>query len=164
FKISNFNNLIAPIDGMYTFTVSAAGVMDLAGNMGTGSSSATWVLVTSAPAAPTNLAITPNTGSTPGLTDTGAVTLTGTLAHSGLAAERRAGPPGGGLPPLPGTSFPTAPTPPAGANPLAVTASDAAGNVSPPATFNVFVDETPLTISSIAAVTPNPRNVPVDSV
>ena len=32
------------------------------------------------------------------------------------------------------------------------------------ATFNVFVDETPPTISSVAAVTPNPRNTPVDSV
>ena len=34
FEISNFNNLISPIDGTYTFTVSAAGVMDLAGNTG----------------------------------------------------------------------------------------------------------------------------------
>ena len=39
FAISNFNNLILPIDGTYTFTVSAAGVMDLAGNTGTGSAS-----------------------------------------------------------------------------------------------------------------------------
>ena len=63
-----------------------------------------------------------------------------------------------------GTSFSMALNLPAGANQLVVTADDAAGNVSPSSTFNVFVEETPPTISSVAAVTPNPRNTPVDSV
>jgi hypothetical protein len=45
-----------------------------------------------------------------------------------------------------------------------VSADDAAGNISPSTTFNVFVNQTPPQISSVAAVTPNPRNTPVDSV
>ncbi|MGO8897662.1 MAG: beta strand repeat-containing protein [Isosphaeraceae bacterium] len=164
FEISNFNNLISPIDGTYTFTVSAAGVMDLAGNTGSGSASDTWVLSTAAPAAPTDLAIAPNTGATPGLTDTGLVTLTGTLSESGLAVDVADGNTDLGFATVNGTSFSIALNLPAGANQLEVTADDAAGNVSPSSTFNVFVEETPPTISSVAAVTPNPRNTPVDSV
>jgi hypothetical protein len=80
FAISNFNTLLLPIDGTYTFTVSAVGVMDLYGYTGTGSASDTWVLDTTPPAAPT---ISPNTGATPGLTDTGDVTLT----ETGLAVD-----------------------------------------------------------------------------
>ena len=164
FEISNFNNLIYPIDGTYTFTVSAAGVMDLAGNTGSGSASDSWVLLTSAPAAPTDLAIAPNTGATPGLTDTGAVTLTGTLSELGLTVDVVDGNTDLGYANVTGTSFSIALNLPAGANQLVVTADDAAGNVSPSATFNAFIDETPPTISSVAAVTPNPRNTPVDSV
>ena len=164
FEISNFNNLIPPIDGSYTFTVSAAGVEDLAGNTGTGSASDTWVLLTTPPAAPTDLAISPNTGATPGLTDTGAVTLTGTLSESGLTVDVMDGTTDLGFATVTGTTFSIALNLPAGANQLEVTADDATGNVSPSASFNVFVDESLLTISSVAAVTPNPRNTPVDSV
>ena len=164
FEISNFNNLIPPIDGTYTFTVSAAGVKDLAGNTGTGSASDTWVLLTTAPVAPTDLAISPNTGATPGLTDTGAVTLTGTLSESGLAIDVMDGTTDLGFATVNGTTFSIALNLPAGANQLEVTADDAAGNVSPSASFNVFVDESLLTISSVAAVTPNPRNTAVGSV
>ena len=164
FEISNFNNLIPPIDGTYTFTVSAAGVKDLAGNTGTGSASDTWVLLTTPPAAPTDLAISPNTGATPGLTDTGAVTLTGALSESGLTVDVMDGTTDLGFATVTGTTFSIALNLPAGANQLEVTADDAAGNVSPSSTFNVFVEETPPTISSVAAVTPNPRNTPVDSV
>ena len=49
FEISNFNNLVSPIDGTYTFTVSAVGVEDLAGNTGSGIASDTWVLLTTPP-------------------------------------------------------------------------------------------------------------------
>ena len=164
FEISNFNNLIPPIDGSYTFTVSAAGVKDLAGNTGSGSASDTWVLLTTPPAAPTDLAISPNTGATPGLTDTGAVTLTGTLSEPGLTVDVMDGTTDLGFANVNGTSFSMALNLPAGANQLEVTADDAVGNVSPSSTFNVFVDETPLTVSSIAAVTPNPRNTAVGSV
>ena len=52
----------------------------------------------------------------------------------------------------------------AGANDLVVTATDAAGNVSPAADFNVFFNDTPPQVSSIATATPNPRNTAVDSI
>jgi hypothetical protein len=164
FAISNFNNFLLPIDGTYTFTVSAAGVEDLAGNTGSGSASDTWVLVTAAPTAPTDLAIAPNTGATPGLTDTGAVTLTGTLPESGMAALVMDGNTDLGYANVTGTSFSMALNLPAGANQLVVTADDAAGNVSPSSTLSVFVDESPLQITSIAGPAPNPRNTAVGSV
>ena len=53
---------------------------------------------------------------------------------------------------------------PADATELEVTAQDASGNVSLPAVFNVFIDLTAPTVSSIAPVTPNPTNTPVSSV
>ena len=164
FEVSNFNNLILPIDGTYTFTVSAAGVMDLAGNTGSGSLSTSWDLETMAPAAPTGLAISPNTGASPGLTDTGLVTLTGTLSESGLAVDVMDGNTDLGFATVTGTSFSIALDLPAGANPLEVTADDAAGNVSPSTTFNVFVEQTSLEISSITEPAPNPRNTAVGSV
>ncbi len=161
FEISNFNNnLIFPIDGTYTFTVSAAGMKDLAGNTGSGSLSDTWVLQTSGPTAPTNLAISPNTGITPGLTNTGLVSLTGSLGEPDLTVKVMEGNTNLGFATVSGTSFSIALNLPAGANQLEVTAMDAAGNVSPSSTLNAFVDETRPTISSVASVTPNPRNTP----
>ena len=164
FAISNFNTLLLPIDGTYTFTISAVGVEDLYGNTGTGSASDTWVLDTTPPAAPTDLTIAPNTGGAPGLTNTGAVTLTGALSETGLSVDVMDGNTDLGYANVTGTTFSIALNLPNGANQLVVTADDAAGNVSPSATFNVFVNGTPPQISSVAAVTPNPRNTPVDSV
>jgi hypothetical protein len=149
FAISNFNNLLLPIDGTYTFTISAGGVEDLYGNTGTGSASDSWTLITTAPAAPTGLAISPNTGATPGMTDTGSVTLSGTLPAAGLSVDVMDGNTDLGYANVDGTSFSIALTLPTGANDLTATAIDAAGNVSPAATLNVLVDENPLTISSV---------------
>ena len=59
-----------------------------------------------------------------------------------------------------GTSFSIALNLPAGANQLEVTADDAAGNVSPSSTFNVFVDETPPQISSVAGRHSEPEEYP----
>ena len=166
FEISNFNNLVAPVDGTYTFTVSAAGVEDLAGNVGSGTASDTWVLLTTPPAAPTDLAISPNTGVSAGLTDTGAVTLTGTLSEPDLTVDvfDAATNTDLGFATVTGTSFSIALNLPAGSNPLQVTAVDAAGNSSPAADFTAFIDVTPPTVSSIATPSPNPRNTPVSSV
>ena len=164
FEISNFNNLVSPIDGTYTFTVSAAGVQDLAGNVGSGTASDTWVLLTTPPAAPTDLAISPNTGVSAGLTDTGSVTLTGTLAESGLTVVVSEANAELGTATVNGTSFSIALNLPAGSNTLQVTAVDAAGNTSPAAEFTAFIDVTPPAVSSIAGPSPNPRNTPVSSV
>ncbi|MFI5458474.1 MAG: SdrD B-like domain-containing protein [Isosphaerales bacterium] len=164
FAVSNFNNFLLPIDGTYTFTVSAAGVMDLYGNSGTGLLSTSWDLVTIAPAAPTDLAISPNTGASAGVTNTGLVTLTGSLAESGLSVDVMDGHTDLGYATVSGTTFSMALNLPAGANELQVTATDAAGNVSPTSTFNVIAGETPPAITSVAAITPSPRNAPVASV
>ena len=89
FEIGNFNNLVFPIDGTYTFAVNASTVRDLYGNPGTGTASDTWVLDTGAPDAPTNLVISPDTGefSSDGITNTSDVTLTGSISAPGLRVE-----------------------------------------------------------------------------
>ncbi len=161
FAISNFNTLLLPIDGTYTFTISAVGVEDLYGNTGTGSASATWTLITTAPTVPTNLAITPNAGASSGLTDTGSVTLTGTLPETGLSVDVMDGNTDLGYANVTGTSFSIALTLTAGANDLSVTATDAAGNVSPAATFNVLVDENPLSITAVTGPATSATNSPV---
>jgi hypothetical protein len=76
-------------EGTYTFTVNGAGIQDAAGNAVAGAATASWVVDLTPPAAPTNLAITPDTGvsSTDGITNTGAVTLTGTLGEPGLRVQ-----------------------------------------------------------------------------
>ncbi len=163
FEITNFNNLIYPIDGTYTFTVSAVGVEDLYGNTGTGSGSASWDLLTTAPAAPADLAISPNSGGNPGQTYTGMVTLTGTLSEPGLTVNVMNGNTDLGYATVNGTTFSMALDLPAGASTLEVAATDAAGNVSPTATFDAFVDDAALQISSIATPVPNPTNTPVGS-
>jgi RHS repeat-associated protein len=170
FQVTNFNNFLLPIDGTYTFTVSAGGVMDLYGNTGTGSASATWELITTPPAAPTDLAISPNEGGSPVLTGTGSVTLTGTLSESGplddsgLTVDVFDGNTNLGYATVDRNSFSMALNLPAGANDLEVTVTDAAGNVSPAATLNVLVDESPVQITSVAAPMPNPTNAPVASI
>ena len=120
--------------------------------------------MTSAPAAPTDLAISPSTASSPELSDTGLVTLTGTLPEPGLSVDVMDGTTNLGYANVTGTTFSLALDLANGANPLDVTADDGAGNVSPAATLNVFVNETPPQISSLAAVGPNPRNSPVGSI
>ena len=127
FAISNFNNLLLPIDGTYTFTISAVGVEDLYGNTGTGSASATWTLITTAPTAPTDLAISPSTGVSPGLTDTGSVTLTGTLPETGLSVDVMDGNTDLGYANVTGTTFSIALDLPVGANDLSVTADRCRG-------------------------------------
>ncbi len=164
FQVTNFNNFLLPIDGTYTFTVSAVGVEDLFGNTGTGTASVSWVLDTTAPAAPADLAITPNEGGSPVLTGTAMVTFTGTLSEPGLTVSVADGNTILGYATVNGTSFSMALDLQAGANDLEATATDAAGNVSPMGTLNVLVDESPLQVLSIAAPVPNPTNTPVSAV
>ncbi len=153
-------------NGTYTLTVNGADVSDLAGNAGTNSLSTFWVESTSLPAAPTDLAISPNTGISPGLTDTGAVTLTGSLGATGLTVNVFDVTTNTDLgdATVTGQSFSIALNLSIGANQLLVTAEDAAGNTSPTSIFNAFIDETSPTISSFAPVSPNPTNTAVASV
>jgi hypothetical protein len=152
--------------GTYTLTVNGTDVSDLAGNAGANSLSTSWVEDTSLPAAPSDLAIAPNTGISTGLTDTGAVTLTGTLGATGLTVDvfDATTDTDLGAAAVNGLSFSLALDLPAGATELEVTAEDAAGNTSPAAIFNVFVDETSPTVSSFALVPANPTNTAVGTV
>ena len=69
--------------------MNGAGISDLAGNAATGSVSESWVMDTTAPAAATNLAITPDNGmsATDGLTNTINLTFTGSLPEEGLTVR-----------------------------------------------------------------------------
>ena len=118
------------------------------GLAGTNSLSATWLLETAVPAAPSNLAIVPNTGTSPGVTDTGAVTLTGNLGGTGETVDVYDVTTGTdlGQASVTGTSFSFPLNLLAGTTKLSVTATDVAGNVSPSAAFTIFVDETAPTV------------------
>ncbi len=153
-------------NGIYLLTVIGADVTDLAGNAGANSLETAWVMETTVPAAPSNLAITPNTGISPGLTDTGALTLTGSLAGRGFSVDVFDVTTNLDLGPAPvtGTSFSFPLNLPAGTTELALTAEDSAGNISAPADFTIFVDETAPTIASFTPVSPNPTNMPVGAV
>ncbi len=155
-------------DGPYTFVVNLAAVKDLAGNAGQGSGSVSFVVDTQAPAAPSNLAIrTASGGARPsGVVNSTAVTLTGSLAEPGLtvhAVDATSGIDLGDAV-VSGTTFslPIQFTGP-GNHHLVVNAIDAAGNVSSDATFDVFVDLTPLTVTGFSTVA-SPRTSPVSSV
>jgi autotransporter-associated beta strand protein len=161
FEVGNFENLIAPVDGDYTFTVGAAGVSDLAGNSGTGSSSVSWDLVTTGPAAPANLAISPNTGiSSSGVANTNAagVVFTGLLSEPGLAVEVSENGTALGYATVTGAAFSEDLTLQAGTNDLAVYAVDAAGNVSPITDLTAFYDAAALadTVPPTSSVSPLP--------
>ncbi|HWE97612.1 MAG TPA: CARDB domain-containing protein [Tepidisphaeraceae bacterium] len=156
FEIGNFNHLIAPVDGDYTFTVSAAAVRDLYGNLGTGTASAAWTLDTTAPAAPTGLAISPDDGASPNdsVTDTGNITLTGSVLEPGLRVEVY-----DGLSTkladavVTGTTFSAALTLGPGVHALRVYAVDPAANISASTTLNVQIDATPLS-ATFAPIVP----------
>ncbi len=140
FEVSNFENLIVPIDGQYTFTVNTGGIQDLAGNSGTGSSAVSWNLVTAPLSAPTNLAISPDTGysSTDGITNVSNVAFTGTLSEPGLTVYVSID---GNLLPnvtVAGTTFSQNLTLQPGKNTITVYAVDSAGNVSATTSYTAY--------------------------
>ena len=87
YEIAGFNWVVGQ-QGTYTLTVSGAGVQDLAGNVGSGTASASWVMDTTPPAAPTNLLVSPAT-LTSGTWNTGTthVEVTGTLPENNLTVQ-----------------------------------------------------------------------------
>ena len=124
------------------------------------------MLLTTPPAAPTNLAISPDNGisSSDGLTDTGSVTLTGTLAESGLTVVVSEANTELGTATVNGTSFSIPLNLQAGSEALQVTAEDAAGNVSPVGLFTAFIDLTPPSVSSFTGPSPTIRNSSVSTI
>jgi len=167
FQVSGFNNFIYPVDGTYTFTVSAAGVQDLAGNSGVGTTSDTWVMDTTPPDPATNLAITPSAGvSASGtvLTNTGNVTLTGTVDQTGLLLDVYDGATEVITDaPITGESISAGLTLSSGLHDLRVHVVDAAAGVSPDSLLDVLIDPIAPTVT-IAPIAPNARATPVNDV
>jgi hypothetical protein len=153
--------------GTYLFMVSAAGVADLAGNAGTGSTNESWQIILGAPAAPTDLFITPDLGisSTDGLTSTNAITLFGTIATNNLTVRVFDATVGSdlGTATVTGTNF-SAPLSFTieGMHHLQITAVDAAGNVSTPSFFELFLDIVPP--AAIIQQVPSPSYAAVSSI
>jgi subtilisin family serine protease len=85
YRITGLGGLTAA-DGSYRLDVNAGGVTDLAGNAGLGIRTIAWSKDASAPTAPLNVAITPDTGvsAADGLTSATSLTLTGQLREAGL--------------------------------------------------------------------------------
>jgi hypothetical protein len=131
--------------GTYSLTVNAAGISDLAGNAGSGSTNESWTMILEIPATPTNLAIAPDLGisSTDGLTSTNNVTFSGTVGASNLTVRVYDATTSTDLGPaiIAGTNFSiylsfTV----EGLHQLQANAIDVAGNASLAAFFNLFLD------------------------
>lgn len=73
-------------EGTYELTINGSDIFDLAGNQGSNSLSQSWVLDLTAPAAPSNLIVSPNLGadSSDGLINTISPTISGELAETNL--------------------------------------------------------------------------------
>ena len=143
--------------GDYELTVNAAGVVDLAGNPGTGSLSRTWTMDTQRPAPPTALALMPDTGASAidGLINTNRPVLIGSVGESNmtvrvfdLTLNRDLG-----SSPSIGLTFAHVLLLEPGARRLRVWAVDNAGNASSNVFINVFVDLSP-PVLSLGAITP----------
>jgi len=167
YRISNFNWVIGQ-QGTYTLTVDAAGIQDMAGNVGSGSISETWEMITTRPIPPQNLALVPDLGksSTDLLINNLKPNLQGTAARTGLTLRVRdmTLDQDLGAFPVTGTTF-SAPLNFAqqGTHRLKVNLIDNAANVSTDVYMNVFIDTTP-PLATVDPVTPTPRNTPVNSV
>ncbi len=164
FQIGNFNNLVYPVDGTYTFAVNAADIRDLFGNGGTGSASDTWTLITAIPDVPTNLAISPDTGvsATDGITNSQNVTLTGNVDQAGLLVDIYDG--SHELvsdAPINGQLISENLTLAQGSHQLRVDVIDSAANVSSNSLLNVFIDTTAPT-ATMAPVTSGQLGAPID--
>ena len=149
FRIGNIS-WVQGYAGNYSFTVNAATVADLAGNPGSGSANETWLMSLTAPASPTNLFITPDLGisATDGLTSTNSIALAGTVGASNLTVRVQDTTAGSdlGTATVNGTNFSAfLQFTVEGAHHLQVNVVDAAGNVSVPSFFDIFLDIVPPT-------------------
>src|SRR5208283_1243669 len=173
YRISGFNWVVGQ-NGSYQLTVDADGILDLAGNAGSGSASASWVMDTTPPDPASNLAISPDTGvsKTDGITNTGAVTLTGSLDESGLSVhvEDTSTSTDLGYATVTSDSFRMPLQLAPGDHELQLRVVDAAGNVDlasqlhqPASFFDVFVDTTTPAVTVADAILPNPGTTPVSS-
>ncbi len=133
--------------------------------------SVSWVIDLSTPAAPTNLAISPDDGPDPSdndmseLTNSQIITFSGTVDANTVEVrlEDLTTSTSLGDAFLTGQSFSRALTLAPGLHELSAQAFDLAANGSSASTFYVFVDVAPPAISSMAPITPNPATTPVNT-
>ncbi len=164
----NFPQAIA---GTYTFTISNQSIDDFAGNMLSSPDSVSWVLDLTVPAAPSNLAISPDEGpnpigSTPSeLTNSQTVTFSGAVDANTVEVRLQDLTTSTYLGDafLTGQTFSRTLSLPPGLNELSAQAFDLAGNGSLVSTYDVFVDVAPPAISSMAPISPNPATTPVNT-
>jgi hypothetical protein len=166
YRISNFNWVVGN-EGTYTLTVNAIGISDLAGNAGVGSVSESWVMDTTVPAAPSNLAISPDRGvsATDGLSNTNAPLFSGTLGETNLTVRLLDVTSGSdlGTALVTGTSFSKRlEFVSGGTHRIRARATDNAGNTSD-AFFNIFIDLEKPQIA-LQPIDPNPRTNGVSSI
>ena len=153
--------------GSYKLIVDGDGVQDLAGNVGSGEASASWIMETTPPDAPTNVALTPDRGASDsdGVTNTEQVSITGSVDAPGLNVRVYDDTTGHeiGFAPADGLTF-SVPVDlgAVGNHVLWVNAVDAAGNVSGNAVLNAFIDETPPTVEQVNGVPAAPTTSPVE--
>jgi parallel beta-helix repeat protein len=171
YQISGLSSLTAG-EGMYSLTVNAAKVVDFVGNAGTGSRSTSWLMDTTPPTSTVKPLPATTTSTTVALSVTG---NDPDGAHggppSGVASyaifESEDGKPFTMLTTITAPAQKTNFTGQAGhAYSFYSVATDKAGNVQPTpataqATTRILI---PLTVTSIADVSPNPRNTPVTSI
>ncbi len=166
YRLGNFNWVVGS-EGRYVFTVNASGIVDPAGNPGTGSASASWKMDTTRPATPAGVALTPDRGvaTNDALINTLTPTLIGTVAESNLTVRVKNLTTGVDYGPATVTglrfskdlSLVTA-----GAHQLEIRAVDDAGNASFPDVFlNLFVDLA-RPGAELSPVTPALRSSPVE--
>ena len=88
YQITGFNWVVGQ-EGNYVLTANGNGVQDLAGNVGAGTASASWVVDITPPAVPTNVVVTPGSsvGANSWSTGTTSDLVTGTLAETGLSVS-----------------------------------------------------------------------------
>ncbi|MCY2986427.1 MAG: FG-GAP-like repeat-containing protein [Planctomycetota bacterium] len=167
YSIREFNWVVGQ-EGTYSLSVDAAGIQDLAGNAGTGTASETWVMDTTAPAAPTGLAISPDRGvsATDGLTNTTRLLVSGTVLEPGLRIHVSDTTNGAdlGIATSNATGFTlSVDLGTAGTHQLVIQAVDPAGNFATTAFLDVFVDLPVPALTRIAGVYPGERRyTPVD--
>jgi len=161
YRIANFNWVVGQ-QGTYTLTVSAAQILDLAGNPASGSVSETWLMDTAEPPPPTNLAFTPDLGAsaTDRRTSTPTLTFFGQVAETNLAVrlyDLTTQTDLGEATITNSTFTHTVTFAAAGAHAIRARAIDPAGNVSADLFLELFLDlGAPSAV--FEPITPNPRD------
>ncbi len=158
------------IAGTYTLSINGP-IDDPEGDQVPIPASVSWVLDLTVPAAPSNLAISPDEGPDPldgelsELTNSQTVTFSGTVDANTVEVRLQDLTTSTYLGDafLNGQTFSRTLTLSPGLHELSAQAFDLAANGSPVSTYYVFVDMAPPTVNNMAPIVPNPATTPVDT-